>query len=123
MCDWSTVNDKLLMLKSNVYFETDKHNNRYIPRSLFMDCDKTHIETIQCSYLGSLIPAQNFMAGSYAEPTVIWAKGHYTEGAEAVDQCVDRVRQTVETCDVPQGFQIFHSWLVVGVAASLEAYL
>ena len=105
--DWNTVNDKLLMLKNNVYFET--RNHRYSPRSLFMDIDKTHIEAIQCSYLGSLIPEQNFIAGAFAEPSVLWPKGHYTEGAEVIDECMDRVRQTVETCDVPQGFQVLHS--------------
>merc|ERR1712150_289800 len=38
-----------------------------------------------------------------------WAKGHYTEGAELVEAVLDRVRQEIEQCDSPQGFQIFHS--------------
>jgi tubulin beta len=38
-----------------------------------------------------------------------WAKGHYTEGAELVDQVLDVVRREAEGCDCLQGFQITHS--------------
>merc|ERR1711881_87212 len=38
-----------------------------------------------------------------------WAKGHYTEGAELVEEVLDRIRQEIEQCDAPQGFQLFHS--------------
>eukprot|EP01084_Bolivina_argentea_P109904 196335_1 len=107
--DWNTRNDKLLMLKNNVYFEHDKRNNTYIPRAIFMDIDKTPVDAMKSSYLGSLISSDHFMSGSFAEPTVIWAKGHYTDGAEYSDDCLDTVRRYVETCDIPQGFQIFHS--------------
>lgn len=37
------------------------------------------------------------------------AKGHYTEGAELVDQVLDVVRREAESCDCLQGFQITHS--------------
>jgi tubulin beta len=38
-----------------------------------------------------------------------WAKGHYTEGAELVDQVLEQTRMEIEACDAPQGFQLFHS--------------
>jgi len=38
-----------------------------------------------------------------------FAKGHYTEGAELVDQVLDVVRREAEACDALQGFQITHS--------------
>ena len=38
-----------------------------------------------------------------------WAKGHYTEGAELIDEVVDVIRKEAESCDCPQGFQITHS--------------
>ena len=31
-----------------------------------------------------------------------WAKGHYTEGAELVDQILDVVRKEAESCDALQ---------------------
>eukprot|EP01083_Nonionella_stella_P164265 543108_1 len=107
--DWNTRNDKLLMLKNNVYFEHEKTHNKYIPRALFMDIDKTSVDAMKSSYLGSLICADHFMNGPFAEPSVLWAKGHYTDGAELIDECLDTVRRQVETCDCPQGFQMFHS--------------
>merc|ERR1711964_180969 len=38
-----------------------------------------------------------------------WAKGHYTEGAEIIEEVMDVLRKEVENCDCPQGFQICHS--------------
>lgn len=38
-----------------------------------------------------------------------WAKGHYTEGAELIDNVLDVVRKEAENCDCLQGFQIAHS--------------
>lgn len=38
-----------------------------------------------------------------------WAKGHYTEGAELVDNVLDVIRKESEGCDCLQGFQLAHS--------------
>ena len=38
-----------------------------------------------------------------------WAKGHYTEGAEIIDEVLDVIRKEVEQCECPQGFQITQS--------------
>merc|ERR1711936_979247 len=38
-----------------------------------------------------------------------WAKGHYTEGAEIVEEVIDIIRRETEKADCPQGFQLFHS--------------
>lgn len=38
-----------------------------------------------------------------------WAKGHYTEGAELVDNVMDVLRRESENCDCLQGFQLAHS--------------
>ena len=38
-----------------------------------------------------------------------WAKGHYTEGAELVDEVLDILRRESEKCDCLQGFQLTHS--------------
>merc|ERR1712060_369233 len=37
------------------------------------------------------------------------AKGHYTEGAEIIDEALDATRREVEDCDCLQGFQLCHS--------------
>lgn len=38
-----------------------------------------------------------------------WAKGHYTEGAELVEEVMDVVRKEAEGTDCLQGFQLTHS--------------
>ena len=38
-----------------------------------------------------------------------WAKGHYTEGTELIEEVVDIVRKETENCECPQGFQLTHS--------------
>ena len=38
-----------------------------------------------------------------------WAKGHYTEGAELIDNVMDSVRREAENCACLQGFQLTHS--------------
>lgn len=38
-----------------------------------------------------------------------WAKGHYTEGAELIENVMDVVRRESESCDCLQGFQLVHS--------------
>ena len=49
------------------------------------------------------------MIGNYLSSGNNWAKGHYTEGAELIDQVLDVCRREAETCDCLQGFQIAHS--------------
>lgn len=38
-----------------------------------------------------------------------WAKGHYTEGAELLENVLDVLRKEAEVCDCLQGFQLTHS--------------
>ena len=106
--DWNNTTDKMLMLKHNTYFTLKKSNNHYIPRCIFTDCDSSTIDKISTSPLGALIDNEHLLQAQ-DKPCIIWAKGHYTEGAEYIDEIVDVVRHTVEVCDIPQGFQLFHS--------------
>jgi cell division GTPase FtsZ len=69
--------------------------------------------TTSCSARAVLVRPQIESRHSYADNTCFagnnWAKGHYTEGAELVDQVLDVVRREAESCDCLQGFQITHS--------------
>ena len=46
---------------------------------------------------------------SFRPPGNNWAKGHYTEGAELIDEVMDVVRREAEGCDCLQGFQVTQS--------------
>ncbi|KAJ4198916.1 hypothetical protein NW759_016191 [Fusarium solani] len=54
-------------------------------------------------------PAQSSWTKNRSGAGNNWAKGHYTEGAELIDQVLDVGRRETEACDCLQGFQITHS--------------
>lgn len=66
------------------------------------------IETVKASPIGGLFRPDNMIFGQSSAGNN-WAKGHYTEGAELVDQILDVTRREAENCDCLQGFQIAHS--------------
>ncbi|KAJ4189104.1 Tubulin beta chain (Beta tubulin) [Fusarium solani] len=66
------------------------------------------MDSIRAGPLGRLFRPDNFVSGE-ASAGNNWAEGHYTEGAELVDQVVDVVRREAEGCDHLQGFQFTHS--------------
>jgi len=91
----------------NVYF-TEACDGRYVPRSVMMDLEPGVVEQVRSSKFGSMFRPDNFVFGS-AGTGNNWAKGHYTEGVELLDQVLDVVRKEAEGCDCLQGFQLSHS--------------
>lgn len=73
-----------------------------------VDLEPGVIDGIKASKRGQLFHPDNFIYGQSGAGNN-WAKGHYTEGAELVESCLDVVRKEAETCDVLQGFQVTHS--------------
>ena len=66
------------------------------------------MDAVRAGPFGQLFRPDNFVFGQSGAGNN-WAKGHYTEGAELVDQVIDVVRREAEGCDCLQGFQITHS--------------
>ncbi|XP_067856816.1 tubulin beta-3 chain isoform X3 [Heptranchias perlo] len=66
------------------------------------------MDSIRCSRIGQLFRPDNFIHGNSGAGNN-WAKGHYTEGAELVENVVDILRHECESCDCLQGFQLTHS--------------
>merc|ERR1712165_413924 len=90
----------------DVYFRgttEEKVNAKWIPRGVLVDLEPGTMDVIKASAIGPVFKPDNMVSGNN------WAKGHYTEGAELVESVLDRIRQEIEQCDAPQGFQIFHS--------------
>jgi len=92
--------------KANVYFRTA--GERYVPRACLVDLEPGTVDVIKASPVGTLFKPDNFVFGASGAGNN-WAKGHYTEGAELIEEALDVVRKEVENCDCPQGFQICHS--------------
>ncbi|KAH1281476.1 hypothetical protein KXW98_005926, partial [Aspergillus fumigatus] len=93
--------------RMNVYFN-EVGNSKYVPRAVLVDLEPGTMDAIRSGPHGALFRPDNFVFGQSSAGNN-WAKGHYTEGAELVDQVIDVVRREAESCDYLQGFQITHS--------------
>jgi len=89
-------------------FFSEASEKKYVPRSLQIDLEPATMDTIKAGPLGKLFRPDNFVHGESGAGNN-FGKGFYTEGAELVDQILDRVRQEVERSELVQGFQLLHS--------------
>ncbi|XP_070758123.1 tubulin beta-1 chain isoform X7 [Enoplosus armatus] len=80
----------LQLERVNVYFN-EAHGGKYVPRGLLVDLEPGTMDSVRGSRIGALFRPDNFIHGNSGAGNN-WAKGHYTEGAELVEQVVDRVR-------------------------------
>jgi hypothetical protein len=92
--------NKLQAERLNVYYN-EAGNGRWVPRSVMVDLEPGTMDSIKASSMGKLFKPDNFVFGQSGAGNN-WAKGHYTEGAELVDQVLDVVRKEAENCDCLQ---------------------
>lgn len=100
-------NNELQKSRLNVYFN-EAMSGKYVPRAVLVDLEPGTIDAVRSSKIGNLFRPDNMIFGQSSAGNV-WAKGHYTEGAELVDSVLDVIRREAEGCDSLQGFQITHS--------------
>jgi len=91
----------------DVYFN-ESSTGKYVPRAILTDLEPGTMDTIRSGEYGGLFHPDNFVFGKSGAGNN-WAKGHYTEGAEIVDNVLEVVRKEAENCDCLQGFQLTHS--------------
>ncbi|KAK7724823.1 Tubulin beta chain (Beta tubulin) [Botryosphaeria dothidea] len=97
----------LQLERMNVYFN-EPSSKKFVPRAVLVDLEPGTMDAVRAGPAGRLFRPDNFVFGQSGAGNN-WAKGHYTEGAELVDQVLDVVRRESEGCDSLQGFQITHS--------------
>jgi len=93
--------------RADVFF-TEASSGKYVPRSIIVDLEPATIDKIKTGPCGNLFRPENFINGQSGAGNN-WAKGHYTEGSELIEQILEVVRREAEACDCLQGFQIAHS--------------
>ncbi|XP_041932042.1 tubulin beta chain-like isoform X3 [Alosa sapidissima] len=91
----------------NVYF-SEPSANKFVPRSIMVDLEPGTMDSVRSGHLGNLFSPDNYIFGQNGAGNN-WAKGHYTEGSELIDEILDKVRRESEACDWLQGFQLLHS--------------
>jgi len=79
-----------------------------VSRAVLVDLEPGTMESVKTSTLSGLFRPDNIVHASNGAGNN-WAKGHYTEGSELVDQVLEAVRREVEASDSMQGFQLCHS--------------
>ncbi|XP_055534578.1 tubulin beta chain-like [Wyeomyia smithii] len=100
-------NNDLQLERIEVYY-TEANGNKYVPRAVLIDLEPGTMDSVRQSPYGALFRPDNFVFGQSGAGNN-WAKGHYTEGAELVDNVLDVIRKESESCDCLQGFQLAHS--------------
>jgi tubulin beta len=100
-------NDEQQLERINVYFN-EAGKGKYVPRAILVDLEPGTMDAIKAGTAGSLYRPDNLVFAQNSAGNN-WAKGHYTEGAELVDNVMEVVRKEAEGCDCLQGFQIAHS--------------
>lgn len=82
-----------------------------------VDLEPGTMDSVRAGPFGQLFRPDNFVFGWLGSKRLLsiafigqsgagnnWAKGHYTEGAELVDNVLDVVRKEAESCDCLQVF-------------------
>jgi len=100
--------DKDEQLERAYVFYSESSTGKYVPRSIQFDLEVGVLDSIRNSSMGGLFKPVNMVAGQSGAGNN-WAKGHYTEGAELIDQVMDVGRRECESCDTLQGFQVTQS--------------
>ncbi|VDN18167.1 unnamed protein product [Gongylonema pulchrum] len=99
--DGSYKGDSALQLERiDVYFE-EAQGKKYVPRAVLVDLEPGTMDSVRYSTYGKLFRPDNFVFGQSGAGNN-WAKGHYTEGAELVDEVLDVLRKEAESSDCLQ---------------------
>ncbi|KAI1317012.1 tubulin beta chain 1 [Xylariaceae sp. FL0255] len=97
----------LQLERIGVYFN-EAGNNKFVPRAVLVDLEPGTMDAVRSGRFRDMFRPDNMVYGQSGAGNN-WAKGHYTEGAELMDEVLDVVRREAEGCDCLQGFQITHS--------------
>ncbi|KAG7304553.1 Tubulin beta-4B chain [Plutella xylostella] len=97
----------LQLERINVYFN-EASGGKYVPRAVLIDLKPTTLDAVRSGPFGCIYRPDNYVYGANCAANN-WARGHYTEGVEIIESCLDVIRREAEGCDCLQGFQLTHS--------------
>uniref|UniRef100_A0A0X3PX55 Tubulin alpha chain n=1 Tax=Schistocephalus solidus TaxID=70667 RepID=A0A0X3PX55_SCHSO len=83
-------------------------DERYVPRSIFIDSEPSTTDEVQNGLFRSLFNPCSFIHGK-EEAANNYARGRFILGAQIMEPIVERVRKEVEATDMCQGFVVNHS--------------
>jgi len=86
-------------------------NTTWVPRCIVVDLEPGVVSGLKDSHKGfhkQIDDHDLFVTGASGAGNN-WAKGHYTEGAEHVENVMDKIRNQQEKADATQAFTLYHS--------------
>eukprot|EP01083_Nonionella_stella_P021467 59508_1 len=89
--------------EASVFFDYNMANDTHCPRALIMDLEPNVIDDVKNSAFGTLFNPAFYVAGQ-EDAANNYARGHYTIGAEYIEQTLEIIRKQVERCEHLQGF-------------------
>ena len=98
------VQDTARVATIDVYFN-ETGENRYVTRVLLVDLEPDALDVVQATLVAAIFKPDNYVQGANCAGNNC-AKGHYTEGAELIDEGIDVIHKKTEACDCFHGYQI-----------------
>merc|ERR1711953_186311 len=86
-------------------------NTTWVPRCIVVDLEPGVVSGLKESHTAfhKQIDDQDLFVTGASGAGNNWAKGHYTEGAEHVENVMEKIRTQQEKCDATQAFTLYHS--------------
>merc|ERR1712110_718939 len=106
--DGSYSGDKDEQLERIEVFFDETADGKYKPTSVNFDLEPGVLDVIRKKPFGKVFTESSFVHAESGAGNN-WAKGHYTEGAELINDVMDATRKLAEDCDQLQGFQVCQS--------------
>lgn len=92
----------------NTFFE-EKNNEKFVPRSVFVDAEPTVIDQLRTSSFRDLYN-QNYLFNGKEDAANNFVRGYGKVGDLLIEPVVERIRQIVENTNNMQGFFLYHSF-------------
>jgi hypothetical protein len=78
--------DSMQRERLDVYF-SETSSSRYVPRSVLVDLEPGALDVIKSGSIGGLFKPDSYVTSASGNSAGNnWAKGHYTEGSEMIDE-------------------------------------
>jgi len=93
---------------------------KHVPRAILVDLEPGTMDVIKASNIGGIFKPDLMVFGNNGAGNN-WAKGHYTEGAELVEEVLDKSDKKLKTA-TPHKDSNFVTLLVVVLVVVWELY-
>ncbi len=92
----------------NTFF-SETGSGKHVPRAVFCDLEPTVIDEIKTGSYKELFHPDYLITGK-EDAANNYARGHFTVGKGIIDNVMEKLRRSADSCSGLQGFLVFHSF-------------